>query len=105
MPDLVSDPIILPYVTIQHDFENVIADVDNGLVENEDIWLSCYKNDAPSVHGKVRVTLGEQSRKVEMKARDGVGFERRVDGQKASFKYLLSVLSAKGTMNLGKLLR
>ena len=72
-----SDPIILPIATIQHDFLSVISDVDSGLVESEDVWLSCYKADAPSVHGKVCVTLSETSRKIELQSRDGVELMRQ----------------------------
>lgn len=80
-----SDPIVLPIASIQHDFLSVVSDVDNGLVESEDIWLSCYKADAPSVHGKVRVTLGEPSRKVELQPSDGVGLTRNSDGSKVRY--------------------
>jgi len=47
--------IQLPQVTIQHDFVNVIADVQDGTVPEEPFWVSCYKQESPSVHGKVFV--------------------------------------------------
>lgn len=75
----ISDPIILPIATIQHDFLSVISDADAGLVEGEDVWLSCYKADSPSIHGKVRVTLGETSRKVVLQSRDGVELIKSAD--------------------------
>ncbi|KAH8110137.1 WD40 repeat-like protein [Phellopilus nigrolimitatus] len=80
-----DSPIILPIVSIQHDFQTVISDVYDGVVPEEDIWLSCYKTDEPSVHGKVRVALGEKgergSRDVELNSRDGVLLEKATRGQ------------------------
>ncbi|KAL5483610.1 hypothetical protein ACEPAI_8842 [Sanghuangporus weigelae] len=74
--------MILPIANIQHDFQNVISDVRDGTVVAEDIWLSCYKTGSQSVHGKVRVGLGERrgeqsgTRTVELVDRDGVHLER-----------------------------
>ncbi|THH03629.1 hypothetical protein EW145_g6130 [Phellinidium pouzarii] len=77
--------ITLPIVSLQHDFQTVISDVQDGVVPEEDIWMSCYKTGEPSVHGKVRVSLGEKgeggSRKVELKSRDGVLLEKATRGQ------------------------
>ena len=81
---MASDPITLPIAAIQHDFLSVVSDADSGLVESEDIWLSCYKADEPSVHGKVTVTLGETSRLLELHPRDGVGLSKNADGTKVS---------------------
>lgn len=47
--------IILPQITIQHDFQSVIADVKDGTVPSEPFWISCYKKDSNSVHGRVTV--------------------------------------------------
>lgn len=76
-----SPPIILPICTIQHDFQAVLADVRDGVVADEDVWVSCYRAGAPSVHGKVRVRRGggERGGEVGMESRLGVEFER---GQK-----------------------
>lgn len=69
--------MILPVVTVQHDFLSVISDVDLGRIASEDIWVSCYKIGEPSVHGKVRVSLDEADRSlVKVDARDGVEFRR-----------------------------
>ena len=76
MPRASENPLTLPYITIQHTLQLVISDVDNGLVEEEDIWLSCYHTGKSSVHGKVKVMLGETSRQVEFKPSGGVEFER-----------------------------
>lgn len=73
-----SNVITLPIANIQHDFQNVVSDVRDGTIVAEDIWLSCYKIGSQSVHGKVRVELGERrdgksgSRAVELASRDGV---------------------------------
>ena len=81
---MASDPITLPIAAIQHDFLSVVSDADSGLVESEDIWLSCYKADEPSVHGKVTVTLGEPSRLLELHPRDGVGLSKNAARTKVS---------------------
>lgn len=65
-----ATPTILPITTIQPDFLNVISDVQAGVVPSETIWISCYKTDRPSVHGKVDATLDDSDR-------DLVVFERR----------------------------
>lgn len=77
-----SNIIALPIVSIQHDSQTVISDVRDGVVPSEDIWLSCYKMGSQSVHGKVRVELGERrepttgSRAIELVSRDGVHLEK-----------------------------
>jgi proteasomal ATPase-associated factor 1 len=70
-------PVTLPMVTAQHDLLDVISDVDSGLVAFEDIWVSCYKTDEPSVHGKVRVSLDDTERStIRLDAREGVEMRR-----------------------------
>lgn len=71
-----STPAILPYVALQPDFANVIADVRDGTVDSEDIYLSAYKSGSPSVHGKVSVFLDSSSSVPSLEARDGVELER-----------------------------
>jgi proteasomal ATPase-associated factor 1 len=57
----------------------VISDVDSGLVAVEDIWVSCYKTDEPSVHGKVRLSLDEDDRSlIRLDAREGVEMTRTI---------------------------
>ncbi|KAH7097676.1 WD40 repeat-like protein [Auriculariales sp. MPI-PUGE-AT-0066] len=56
-----SMPLVkqLPYTTIQPDFVSVLRDVREGVVGQEDFWVSCYPPAATGgtgVHGKVRVT-------------------------------------------------
>lgn len=63
----------LPIVNVQHDFQNVIADVQDGLAP-EDFWVSCYKTGSTSVHGKVRVT--KEGGDVQLASRLGVEFTR-----------------------------
>jgi hypothetical protein len=73
-------PITLPVVTVQHDMLDVVSDVDSGLVAYEDIWVSCYKTDEPSVHGKVRLSLDDEDRSlVRLDAREGVEMTRAVE--------------------------
>ncbi|CAE6471858.1 unnamed protein product [Rhizoctonia solani] len=57
-----SSPISLPQVTVQTDALAAIGDVEQGIIENETIWVSCYDLSKPSVHGKVAVTISEEDR-------------------------------------------
>jgi hypothetical protein len=71
------NPIFLPIATVQHDFEAVVTDVREGVVPSEDFWISCYHQNEPSVHGKVRAELDETDRNlVLLEGRDGVQIER-----------------------------
>jgi len=71
------NPIFLPITTVQHDFEVVVTDVREGTVPSEDFWISCYHQNEPSVHGKVRAELDEGDRHlVLLNGRDGVQIER-----------------------------
>jgi hypothetical protein len=69
-----TSPTILPYVALQPDFANVIADVRDGSIVSEDIYLSGYKVGSPSVHGKVNVYKEDDSREPQLESRDGVDF-------------------------------
>ena len=72
-----ANPIFLPITTVQHDFEAVATDVREGTVPSEDFWISCYHQNEPSVHGKVRAELDEKDRHlVLLEGRDGVQIER-----------------------------
>jgi len=54
-----------------------VTDVREGTVPSEDFWISCYHQNEPSVHGKVRAELDENDRHlVLLKGRDGVQIER-----------------------------
>lgn len=67
--------IILPQITVQHDISLVIDDVRDGVVGNEweDIWVSCYHEGRPSVHGKVRISRSNDNpHGVAFEARSGV---------------------------------
>jgi len=72
-----TNPIFLPITTVQHDFEVVVTDVREGTVPSEDFWISCYHQNEPSVHGKVRAELdGKDRHLVLLNGRDGVQIER-----------------------------
>ncbi|TDL18691.1 WD40 repeat-like protein [Rickenella mellea] len=64
----------LPIITVQHDFRNVISDVQDGTIQSEDFWVSCYKTGSQSVHGKVGVSRGQNG--AELESRLGVQFDR-----------------------------
>lgn len=47
--------IVLPLITVQDDFQAVIADIQDAIAQEELFWVSCYKQDCESVHGRVSV--------------------------------------------------
>lgn len=58
-PDSASDSIqVLPYATVQPSSLTVEADVSTG-GPTEDYWISLYKRQQPSVHGRVRCAFEE----------------------------------------------
>ncbi|KAG9085964.1 hypothetical protein FRC07_013243, partial [Ceratobasidium sp. 392] len=64
----------LAQVTVQVDALSVVKDVEEGVVETEDFWVSCYETGKPSVHGKVRVVIDENVRdRCTFEGREGVG--------------------------------
>ncbi len=73
----------LPIVNVQNDFQNVIADVQDGL-GSEDFWVSCYKTGSTSVHGKVRVS--KEGSEVKLSSISGVEFIR---GQRVRYRVCL----------------
>ncbi|EJD35492.1 WD40 repeat-like protein [Auricularia subglabra TFB-10046 SS5] len=68
-----ADVSTLPYITVQPDFADVLADAREGVFGQEDFWVSCYADGKPSVHGKVH------TQRAGLTARDGVEFAR--DGE------------------------
>ncbi|WWC69689.1 uncharacterized protein I206_103632 [Kwoniella pini CBS 10737] len=50
----------LSYVDIQHDTLNVFDDVEQGIINSEDIWISGYKFGETSIHGKAKIKLSER---------------------------------------------
>ncbi|KAI0266405.1 WD40-repeat-containing domain protein [Gloeopeniophorella convolvens] len=74
---------VLPSATIQDDFSTVFSEVHAGLVPSDNVWLSCYKDGEPSVHGKITAKLHEQDRdRVELVGSGGVELTRA-----SQFKY------------------
>jgi hypothetical protein len=70
-------PVILATATIQDDFTTVLSEVHAGIIPSENIWLSCYKDGEPSIHGKISVNLHEQDRdRVELVGGSGVKLTR-----------------------------
>ena len=67
--------IALPQVTIQHDFQTVIAEVQEGTIPEALFWISCYKQENISVHGKVKVRKYGNDH-VAMVSEQGVEFEK-----------------------------
>lgn len=55
----------------------VLSEVHAGIIPSENVWLSCYKDGEPSVHGKIAVSLHEKDRdRVELVGTGGVDFTR-----------------------------
>lgn len=52
---MMSSTVVLPLITVQDDFQTVIADVQDATVPQESFWISCYKQNCESVHGRVSV--------------------------------------------------
>lgn len=69
-------PIILPYISLQPDFANVLAEVRDGTIIAEDIYLSGYKTGSTSVHGKVNVYAQDGNREPILDSREGVDLKR-----------------------------
>jgi proteasomal ATPase-associated factor 1 len=67
--------ILLPQVTIQHDFQTVIAEVQEAVIPEEPFWISCYKQDHQSVHSKVRVQRRNDGR-VDLIPDRGIEFQK-----------------------------
>ncbi|KAG8714740.1 hypothetical protein FRC08_011499 [Ceratobasidium sp. 394] len=63
----------LAQVTVQVDALSAVKDIEEGVIEAEDIWVSCYETGKPSVHGKVRVAIDEKARdRCAFNGREGV---------------------------------
>ncbi|KAM0787230.1 hypothetical protein ACM66B_006468 [Microbotryomycetes sp. NB124-2] len=66
----------IPRITVQHDFQSVVDDIRQGLHAVEDVWVSCYSEGRPSVHGKIRVSETDQAPcGIELESRGGVECE------------------------------
>ncbi|KAF8273509.1 WD40-repeat-containing domain protein [Lactarius quietus] len=77
MSQPVPPSVTLPTATIQDDFTTVLSEVHAGIIPSENIWLSCYKDGEPSVHGKVAISLHEQDRdRIELTGVSGVELTR-----------------------------
>jgi hypothetical protein len=54
----------------------VFDDVSQGVVEQEDIWVSCYQAGKTSVHGKAKIRKGDKPNDVDVLSREGVEVSR-----------------------------
>ena len=73
----VPPSVTLPIATIQDDFTTVLSEVHAGITPSESIWLSCYKDGEPSIHGKVAIGLHEKDRdRIELTGAGGVDLTR-----------------------------
>lgn len=82
MSDANSNCIILPVVTIQNSFSEVIKEVQDGMVPYDKFWVSCYKASEPSVHTKIRAELDDRDRNLVLlkSEEDGVDIKRESSG-------------------------
>ncbi|KAJ9105318.1 hypothetical protein QFC21_001686 [Naganishia friedmannii] len=68
----------LPYVDIQHDALAVFDDVSQGVVAQENVWMSCYKLGENSIHGKMTLSRdGEAVQGVDITCSKEVDVERK----------------------------
>ncbi|KAK9728995.1 hypothetical protein K7432_000632 [Basidiobolus ranarum] len=68
-----KNPTILPYVTVQPDWVEVVKDVGKG-APAEVFWMSYYRSGEKSVHGSVRVASAADG--VSIEPTDGASFEQ-----------------------------
>jgi hypothetical protein len=63
---------VLPAISIQPTYREVVADVFDGAIPFEDIWISCYKTGELSIHAKANIVLDEKDRNaVRYNVKDG----------------------------------
>jgi len=53
----------------------VIAEVQEAVIPEEPFWISCYKHEHESVHGKVKVQSSGRGQ-ADLSPEDGVDFQR-----------------------------
>lgn len=82
MSDANSSSIILPAVTIQNSFSEVIKEVRDGMTPYDKFWVSCYKASEPSVHTKILAELDDRDRDLVLlkSEEDGVDMKRELSG-------------------------
>lgn len=70
-------PIVLPIATIQHTLPSIASEIYHAIIPSEHVWLSCYIQGEPSVHGKIKLSLDDEDRaKINFEGKEGVRLER-----------------------------
>ncbi|KAJ9120840.1 hypothetical protein QFC22_002774 [Naganishia vaughanmartiniae] len=73
-----ADLQTLPYVDIQHDALAVFDDVSQGVVAQENVWVSAYKLGETSIHGKLTLSReGEGIQGVDIKCPTEINVQRK----------------------------
>ncbi|KAL1920475.1 uncharacterized protein VTP21DRAFT_852 [Calcarisporiella thermophila] len=68
---------LLPYVSVQSDWESVVDDVASGKTRTDSFWVSCYRKGTPSVHGSVQVYKNQSEPiYVEMEGENSIQVQR-----------------------------
>lgn len=82
MSDANSTCIVLPVLTVQNSFSEVIKEVQVGFTPYDRFWVSCYKASEPSVHTKIRAELDDRDRNLVLlkSEEDGVDIKRESSG-------------------------
>ncbi|KAF5329606.1 hypothetical protein D9619_009407 [Psilocybe cf. subviscida] len=82
MSDANSTCIVLPVLTVQNSFSEVIKEVQDGFTPYDRFWVSCYKASEPSVHTKIRAELDDRDRNLVLlkSEEDGVDIKRESSG-------------------------
>ncbi|KAG2006284.1 ribosome assembly protein 4 [Coprinopsis cinerea AmutBmut pab1-1] len=68
-------PQVLPVVTVQPTLGEVLHEVQEGIIPLERVWISCYKNSEPSVHGKYIAVLDNVDRDLVTLSKEEPGIE------------------------------
>ena len=58
-----SSRVILPIVTAQPSFPDVVREVDDGIIPSEQIWVSCHRRAPPDSNGTVNNSNGAANNK------------------------------------------
>ncbi|KAJ7579144.1 WD40-repeat-containing domain protein [Mycena floridula] len=85
--------IVLPIVSVQPTLASVVDDVFQGIVPEEDFWVSCYKSDSPSIHAKIHTRLDEVDRNAITLQSDTNLVQISSSGRQPSSRYIVTAPS------------
>ncbi|KJA26658.1 hypothetical protein HYPSUDRAFT_52490 [Hypholoma sublateritium FD-334 SS-4] len=59
---MATSVLTLPVASIQNTFPEVLQEVEDGIIQSDKFWVSCYKTSERSVHAKVSAELDDRDR-------------------------------------------